>query len=236
MTAKIFCAIDTVHFDKAVNTALALGESVHGIKLGLEFFCAHGPQGIKEMRRICQDRALFLDLKLHDIPNTVAGAVRAVVPCEADFLTLHASGGQEMMKAAVDAAREESSKTGYRAPKILGVTVLTSFDEAALIAVGQETPVEKQVVRLAQQARQAGLAGLVCSPKEIEILRKELGQDMLLVVPGIRPSGAEIGDQKRVMTPRQASDAGADWLVIGRPITEASDPAQAAREILLSLK
>jgi orotidine-5'-phosphate decarboxylase len=179
---------------------------------------------------------IFLDLKLHDIPNTVAGAVKAAVHCQADFLTIHASGGRDMMRAAVAAAAEEEQKTGYAAPKILAVTVLTSLDAAVLESVGQEAPLEKQVLRLARLAKESGVQGLVCSPQEIALLKRELGQDILLVVPGIRPAESATGDQKRVMTPQEAMAAGADWLVIGRPITEAKSPVEAARGIVSSLR
>jgi orotidine-5'-phosphate decarboxylase len=236
---KIFCAVDTTSRDRAVDLVTQLtgrnGEEGLGFKLGLEFFAAHGPEGIRDLRRMARDAKMFLDLKLHDIPNTVAGAVRAVVHCEADFLTVHTSGGLEMMKAAVQAAAEEEQKTGYAAPKILGVTVLTSLDESALSSVGQGSVAADQVLRLAKLAKEAGLAGLVCSPKEIALLRKEV-KDMMLVVPGIRPAGSDTGDQKRVMTPEEAVKAGADWLVIGRPITEAKDPGAAARGILQSMR
>jgi orotidine-5'-phosphate decarboxylase len=236
VTAKIFCAIDTTDADKARDLALMLTGIVDGFKLGLEFFAANGPSAVRDIRRVCIDDMLFLDLKLHDIPNTVAGAVRGAMRCEADFLTLHTSGGPEMMRAAYEAAHDEQEKTGYRAPKLLGVTVLTSLDDATLTAVGQETPAAKQVARLGGLARASGLQGVVCSPREIKMLRQELGPDAVLVVPGIRPADSAADDQKRVMTPGQASEAGADWLVIGRPITGAKDPVKAAKEIVESLK
>jgi orotidine-5'-phosphate decarboxylase len=232
---KIFCAIDTTDAELATGLAMRLNGVVGGLKLGLEYFAALGPEGVRDIRRAAKESKLFLDLKLHDIPNTVAGAVKAAVHCDVDFLTVHTSGGRDMMKAAADAAREEAEKTGYTTPLLLGVTVLTSLDSGALEAVGQGGAVDRQVLRLAALAQETGLRGLVCSPHEVALLRRELGPGMLLVVPGIRPASAATGDQKRVMTPEQAAQAGADWLVIGRPITEAKDPEDAAREIMDSL-
>lgn len=228
MTARVFCAIDANTLDAAATLVKRLAGTGVGIKLGLEFFVAEGPKGIEAVKKISSDAEIFIDLKLHDIPNTVAGAVKAAVKCKPDFLTIHSSGGADMMKAAVDAAADSGVK-------LLGVTVLTSLDQNSLQSVGQGTRVEEQVQRLAQLAETSGLAGIVCSPKEIALLRKTLQPQTLLVVPGIRPAGADTGDQKRVMTPAEASGLGADYLVIGRPITQAADPALAAREILASM-
>jgi orotidine-5'-phosphate decarboxylase len=155
--------------------------------------------------------------------------------CRADFLTLHTSGGRDMMKRAAEAAAEGSAKTGIAAPKLLGVTVLTHMDENDLSDVGQKSPAQEQVLRLATLAEQSGLAGVVCSPLEIAALRAKLSPKTLLAVPGIRPQGSATGDQKRVMTPAEAAKLGADYLVIGRPITQADDPAAAAGDILKSL-
>ena len=174
---------------------------------------------------------LFLDLKFHDIPNTVAGAVRAVLPLKPAILTVHASGGRAMLEAARDAA----AAAGADRPKIVAVTVLTSLDDGDLDAVGQRGPALDQAKRLAAIAQQAGVDGVVCSPKEVAALRAQCGATFLLVVPGIRPSWAATGDQKRVMTPAEAVAAGADHLVIGRPITAAADPAEAARRIAAEL-
>ncbi len=221
--SKIFCAIDTPDLVAAEKLASSL-QCVVDIKLGLEFFAAHGAAGVQKVRAAAGAKAkLFLDLKLHDIPNTVAGAVRAAVAgCAPDFLTVHASGGREMMCAAVEAA----AKT-----KILAVTVLTSLDADELSAVGQGADAQEQVLRLARLAVEAGAGGIVCSPREIALLRKELPREILLVVPGIRPAGSKAGDQKRIMTPAEATAAGADYLVIGRPITQADDPVAAARSM-----
>jgi orotidine-5'-phosphate decarboxylase len=226
----IFCAIDTTDVARAGMLARTLGAdgAVGGIKLGLEFFVANGPRGIAEVLPDGTD--LFLDLKLHDIPNTVAGAVRAVSGLAPYLLTVHCAGGAAMMRAAADAAATTAADPARRT-RVIGVTVLTSLDDADLAATGQAGPAADQARRLALLSRESGLDGVVCSPHEVAMLRAECGPGFLLVVPGIRPAGAAHGDQKRVMTPAEAVAAGADHLVIGRPITEAPDPAAAARAI-----
>lgn len=230
MNNPIFVAIDKPDTDAAAALAATLSGTVGGLKLGLEFFCAAGPAGIRAVAG-AGGLPLFLDLKLHDIPNTVAGAVRSVLPLAPALLTIHAGGGPAMIRAAADAAAE----AGAERPKILAVTVLTSLDPADLAAVGQDADPAAQVLRLARVARDNGADGVVCSPLEVAALRADLGDDFLLVVPGIRPAGSAKGDQKRVMTPAEAMHAGASHLVIGRPITGAPDPAAAAREIAASL-
>jgi orotidine-5'-phosphate decarboxylase len=222
----ILCAIDTPEIDRARALIAATSGAVGGVKLGLEFFAAHGPDGVRQAAGHRQN--VFLDLKLHDIPNTVAGAVRAALALDPLLMTLHCAGGTAMMRAAVEAR-------GNARTKLLGVTVLTSLDAGDLAATGQIGPVESQVQRLALLAKAAGLDGVVCSPQEVALVRAACGKDFLLVVPGIRPAGAAIGDQKRVQTPRAAIEAGADYLVIGRPITEAPDPGAAARAIAAEL-
>src|SRR5690606_2711140 len=179
---------------------------------------------------------VFLDLKLHDIPNTVAGAMRSVVPLAPAFVTVHASGGAAMLRAAAEAARAAAAEHGVAPPRLLAVTVLTSLSAADLEAVGQGAAVTDQVRRLAVLARDAGIDGAVCAPHEIEALRRDCGPGFVLMVPGIRPAGAASGDQKRVLTPAEAVARGADHLVIGRPITAAADPAAAARAILEELE
>jgi orotidine-5'-phosphate decarboxylase len=222
----ILCAIDTQDLAHAQTLIAATAGAVAGIKLGLEFFAAHGPAGVRTAA--AAQANLFLDLKLHDIPNTVAGAVKASLALDPLLLTLHCAGGSAMMRAAV-AAR------GGARTKLLGVTVLTSLDDGDLAATGQTGPAAAQVRRLALLAQASSLDGVVCSPQEVAMLRAACGKDFLLVVPGIRPAGAAIGDQKRVQTPRDAIAAGADYLVIGRPITEAPDPQAAARAILAEI-
>ena len=224
----ILCAIDTPDSGAARHLAAAVGPLVGGIKLGLEFFTANGREAV---RLVAGAAPLFLDLKLHDIPNTVAGAVRAAAPLEPALLTVHCAGGTAMMKAAAEAAASGAGRM-----KIIGVTVLTSLNDADLASVGQNGPALDQVRRLAGLARAAGLDGVVCSPHEVAALRRDCGQGFLLVVPGIRPAdAARRDDQKRVMTPREALDAGADYLVIGRPITAAPDAAAACRAILAEI-
>jgi len=233
MTNPIFVSIDTTDVASARSLVQGLAGMVGGIKLGLEFFTARGPEGIR-----CVERGqlpLFLDLKLHDIPNTVAGAMRAIVDLTPDIVTVHAAGGTEMIRAAVETANTEAAKQGTRPPRVIAVTVLTSLDQAALARMGVQRPIVEQAVSLAKLAVEAGAEGVVCSPHEVAAIRAELGPNPLLVVPGIRPAGSDLGDQKRVMTPAQALSAGADILVIGRPITQAPDPAAAARSILKDL-
>jgi len=222
----IFCAFDMPEVAAARELAQNLDGHIGGIKMGLEFFMANGPAGVREVSG-AGGLPVFLDVKLHDIPNTVAGAVRSILPLKPSLLTIHTSGGPAMMKAAAEAAAE----AGTERPKLIGVTVLTSLDDADLKAVGVTRSSTDQVVALAQLAKDSGLDGAVCSPLEVAALRAACGPDFMLVVPGIRPAGGEMGDQKRVMTPREALDAGADVLVIGRPITKADNPAAAAAAI-----
>lgn len=232
---KIYVPIDTGDLETAKKHASLVVPAGCGIKLGMEFFNAQGPQGIAAMQAAFPHISLFIDLKYHDIPNTVAGAVRSITRLAPDFLNVHASGGFDMMKAAKDALMEESARLNIRTPKLLAVTVLTSIDERALQQVGQGTSPAEQVERLALLTQNAGLDGVVCSPLEIEMVRKACGDDFITMVPGIRPADASVGDQKRVMTPRDAVRAGATHLVIGRPITQAPDPAQTARDIIASM-
>jgi orotidine-5'-phosphate decarboxylase len=229
----IFCAIDTPEIERAKNLAGILARTGCGLKLGLEFFSANGPQGVRAVTAAYPDLPLFLDLKFHDIPNTVAQAVRAVVPLRPAYVNVHAAGGTSMMKAAYDAAGDEAARHGMQAPRVLAVTVLTSMDEAAIDETGQRGPAAVQVERLALLTKDgAGLDGVVCSAHEIETLRRACGPDFILMVPGIRPAGSAAQDQKRVMTPAQALAAGASHLVIGRPITGAPDPEAAIHTIL----
>lgn len=221
---RIFVAIDRMRTADAAADLARLGRDGFALKLGLEFFVANGPAGVRE---VAGTRPLFLDLKLHDIPNTVAGGVRAAAQVGPRFLTLHAAGGRAMLEAARDAARE----AGPSRPLLLAITVLTSLDDADLDAVGQRGPAGDQAARLAAVAQAAGVDGVVCSAHEIARLRKQCGPDFKLVVPGIRPVWAASGDQKRVMTPAEAVVLGADHLVIGRPITQAADPADALARI-----
>jgi orotidine-5'-phosphate decarboxylase len=220
----VFVAIDRMDLETAHADVARLKALAGGIKLGLEFFVANGPQGV---RAVAGPVPLFLDLKLHDIPNTVAGGVRAACLLSPRFLTIHAAGGEAMMRAAADAARA----AGPARPMLLGITVLTSLDAGDLDAVGQRGPVADQAKRLAALAQKSGLDGVVCSAHEVAALRALCGGDFKLVVPGIRPDWAASNDQKRVVTPGEAIARGADYLVIGRPITQSDDPAAALQRI-----
>ena len=230
----VFCAVDTDEIGVATTLAARLDESVGGLKLGLQFFSVHGPKGIGEVMA-ASELPLFLDLKFHDIPNTVAGAVRSVVPFKPFMITVHTSGGKAMMESAVKAATETAYEVVASRPLVVGVTVLTSFDDDDLAAVGASGPMLTQVRRLAALAQSAGLDGVVCSPQEASVLRADLGPDFILVTPGVRPLWATANDQKRVMTPAEAMAEGANYLVVGRPITGAADPAEAAARIASEL-
>ena len=230
---SLYCALDARDRSTVERLAQLLAPAVGGLKLGLEFFCAHGPEGIGAVR--AAGLPLFLDLKLHDIPNTVAGAVRGVVALQPHYLTIHTAGGLAMMRAAREASDEEAARLCVTPPNLLGVTVLTSLDAPALARQGVIDTAHDQVLRLAGLAHEAGLAGVIASPHEIEALRAEHGAGFDIVVPGIRPaSGASSGkgDQARVATPADAARAGATALVVGRPITQAPDPLAAARAIV----
>ena len=231
----IFCAIDAANMQDAQDMVRKLSNVDIGIKIGLELFVAEGPFCVERLRELKGDTPVFLDLKLHDIPNTVAGSIRAAVRCRADFITIHTSGGAAMMRTAIEAAQDAAAQLNCPLPALLGVTVLTHMDDGDLESVGQHKPAGDQVLRLAQLADMSGLQGVICSPLEIASLRKNLSSRMKLVVPGIRPEGSAAGDQKRTLTPQAASQLGADYLVIGRPITQSADPAKAAQDILDSL-
>jgi orotidine-5'-phosphate decarboxylase len=232
MASPLIVAIDTADPARAAMLARAVAPHCGMVKLGLEFFVANGPAGVALLRAQAGERALFLDLKLHDIPNTVAGAVRAALALSPRMLTLHAAGGAAMIAAARAAAEAASAAAGTARPLLLAVTVLTSIDAAALDATGVADAPLAQVLRLGRLALDAGADGLVCSPHELAPLRAAVGKGPVLVTPGIRPAGSASGDQARVMTPRAALAAGADWIVVGRPITGAADPACAAAAIL----
>jgi orotidine-5'-phosphate decarboxylase len=230
----VICAVDTTDVAQAVTLAEQLSGNVGALKLGLEFFTANGAAGVAHISRL--HFPIFLDLKFHDIPNTVAKAIRATAGIDTFMMTVHTTGGQAMLRAAIDASMEVAEETGKERPLIVGVTVLTSLDQDDLDMIGVQDTLVDQVKRLADLAQSAGLDGVVCSPQEINLLRKHCGEDFTLVVPGIRPEGSAAGDQKRVLTPREAIEYGADYLVIGRPITAAPHAGEAARAILTSLK
>jgi len=226
---RILCALDTTNVEEAAILAGELSPHVGGIKLGLEFFGANGPQGFLEVAKA--NRNIFLDLKLHDIPNTVAKSIHALMPLRPKIMTIHTAGGSAMMKAASEAATLAAKNEGCERPIIIGVTILTSLDNEDIEAIGFQNKVSMQVVKLARLAKESGLDGVVCSPHEIKLIKESCGAVFKLVVPGIRPAGSDTGDQKRVMTPEEAVSLGADYLVIGRPITKSDNPAQSAQLI-----
>lgn len=225
MTNPIFVALDTPKLDDAVTLAQLVKGHVGGLKLGLEFFCANGHHGVHEIQKV--GLPIFLDLKLHDIPNTVAKAMQAINVLEPAIVTVHASGGRAMMEGAKAAAGINT--------KVVGVTLLTSLDDSDMGTIGYTGSTHDQVARLADLAAEAGLDGIVCSGNEVRAAHK-IWKDGYFVVPGLRPSnGGNSGDQKRTVTPRAARDHGASILVIGRPITAAEDPNAAARAIEATL-
>lgn len=224
MSSRIFLAIDTTNLDAAKALATKVKTHVGGLKLGLEFFCANGHHGVHEMARI--GLPLFLDLKLHDIPNTVAKAVQALRPLEPAIITVHAAGGRSMM--------EDAKATASDHTKVVGVTVLTSLDSEDLSAIGVAADPAAQVARLSALAQDAGLDGIVCSGHEVKAAHRAW-RDGYFVVPGVRPAGGNVADQKRIVTPSQALIDGASILVIGRPISQAEDPVAAVRAIEATL-
>ncbi|TAH32279.1 MAG: orotidine-5'-phosphate decarboxylase [Alphaproteobacteria bacterium] len=233
MTAKnrVICAIDTDDIDFASKLAKDLKDHVGGFKLGLEFFTSHGPQGIAKIQGI--GMPIMLDLKFHDIPNTVSGAVRAATKLNVAMMTIHTGGSSDMMRQAADAAMETAAKMKIEPPKLLGVTVLTSLDDEDLTELGYKQKATDRVRRLAEMAQLCGLNGVVASARELNLLQDQRSKDFLLVTPGIRPSwSADAHDQKRTLEPADAIKAGSDYLVVGRPITRAKDPVDAAKRIV----
>jgi orotidine-5'-phosphate decarboxylase len=229
----IIAALDVPTAEQALKLARQLAPAVGAFKIGKELFVSAGPDIVKRVR--ATGASVFLDLKFHDIPNTVAKAIAAAARLDVQMTTIHASGGGEMMRAAEKSAQDTSQKINLPAPLVLGVTVLTSSTNETLAETGIETDTEKHVLRLAQLAVKSGLRGLVCSPLEIAALRKMLPAHIQLVTPGIRTGAEKSDDQKRTLTPRAAMQAGASWLVIGRPIYAAENPRAAAEKILQSI-
>jgi orotidine-5'-phosphate decarboxylase len=233
MRNPIFVALDVPTAEAALGLAHELAPVVGGFKIGSELFTSAGPQIVQSVR--ATGAAVFLDLKFHDIPNTVSKAVASAVKLDVQMLTVHTSGGGEMMRVAEQSAQATSQALGRPAPLVLGVTVLTSMDAATLNELGWKPDVGRQVERLAELAVKSGLRGLVCSPLEIARLRQILPEETQLITPGIRTGAEKADDQKRTLTPNQAMEAGANWLVIGRPIYAAPNPRQAAEAIASSL-
>ena len=219
----LILALDLSDADQMKQIAQLTQPHVGVFKLGLEMFVRFGPAIVTELRQ--RNCPIMLDLKLHDIPNTVKKAARNAAVLGTDLLTIHASGGSAMMRAAREGVTEFEQQTGSKGPKLLGVTVLTSIDEQVLAhELGVTRTVQEQVAALSCLAKEAGLDGVVASPQEIMHVRLACGPDFLVVTPGIRPAGAAMGDQKRTLTPREAINAGADYIVVGRPVLEAADP------------
>ncbi len=229
---RIIIALDVPTKEAGIDLVGRLPDALT-FKVGLELFTAEGPALFRPLKVLRKD--IFLDLKLHDIPNTVAGAVRSASKHGVQMMTLHASGGREMMVQAAETARAAAAEAKAPKPLLLGVTVLTSLKGADLDEVGQGADMASQVLRLAGLAKAAGLDGVVCSPREIEVLRREYGRELVIVTPGIRPVWAAAQDQKRIMTPAEAVALGADYLVIGRPITGAPSPNEAFLRVVAEL-
>ena len=226
MKTEMIVALDVASAREVREVVRALGAEVNFFKVGLELFTCAGPAALAPLQ--AAGKRVFLDLKLHDIPRTVARAVTAAAAQGVDLLTVHAGGGTAMLAAAAQAA-------GDSGPNVVAVTALTSLDEADLRSVGVARGLQEHIAALAELAVNAGVDGLVCSPQELRLLRRNLGDAPILVAPGVRPAGAEHGDQKRVATPAQAAQAGATYIVVGRPVLEAPDPAAAARRIRAEL-
>jgi len=227
---RLIVALDVNTEEKAVKLVETLKNDVKLFKIGLELFSSGGAAIIKKIKETgCK---VFLDLKFHDIPNTVAKVSRVAARLGVYMFNVHAIGGYDMMKAAAEACADEAKKLKIEKPKVLAVTILTSMDEKALKKTGIDDNMEKQVLRLASLAKEAGLDGVVASPAEAKLVRKELGNKFLIVTPGVRPTWAASNDQRRIATPKEAVKDGADFIVVGRPVIEAKDPADAARAIL----
>jgi orotidine-5'-phosphate decarboxylase len=221
---RLIVALDVSSAAQARQIVQSIGEAANTYKIGKQLFTAEGPQIVRDL--VASGRKVFLDLKFHDIPNTVAAAVREAAKLNVSMLTVHASGGSKMLKAAAEAAAQSSAK-----PMVLAVTVLTSLSDADLAELGIPSDVQTQVLRLGSLALNAGCGGLVASAKEAPELRRELGHEFAIVTPGVRPAGTSAGDQARVLTPGEAIAAGATYLVVGRPILEAALPSSAAEQI-----
>jgi len=230
----VICALDTTEIEEASSIAESVRPHVGAIKLGLEFFTANGAAGVGRINKL--GIPVFLDLKFHDIPNTVARAISATAGMNMFMMTVHTGGGQAMLRAAIEASDNLSQVTGKERPLIVGVTLLTSLDQDDVSMLGYRDMLNDQVLRLADLAQSAGLDGVVCSPYEITSLRSACGPDFTLVVPGIRMETDRQDDQKRVLTPKEALARGADYLVIGRPITAARSPSEAAKTITSQLE
>lgn len=226
---KLILALDLPDKKSALDMLKKLQGSLEWVKIGLQMYLKYGADFVRQVGEM--GFKVFLDLKLYDIPNTVASAVKSLEGLPVSMLTIHTSGGAEMMKAVLNAAKETNKEM-----QILGVTVLTSFDEDSMRATGFDRTPSEQVLKLARLAEESGLSGLVCSPLEIDLLRKNLKSEMDLITPGIRPAGSDANEQKRIMTPSLAAKTGSSYIVVGRPILKAENPAEAAKAIIKELK
>lgn len=231
---KLIVALDFHTKEDALALVDKLGDSVVFYKVGMELFYRVGSSIIEELKK--RNKKIFLDLKLHDIPNTVAQGLCSLLYQGVDIMNVHASGGYTMMKAAADTVRAEAKKMGIEAPKIIAVTILTSINEADWEGLGQTVSIKDQVIRLAKLTKEAGLDGVVASPQEAKFIREACGEDFLIITPGVRPAGASIDDQSRIATPAKALADGATHLVVGRPIRAAQNPVEAAENILKEME
>ena len=231
---RLIVAMDVPTMEQVIRSVETIGDAVSYYKIGMESFYSLGQSVLEQMS--AREKKVFLDLKLHDIPNTVARSIKALCRFSPAMTTIHAAGGPSMLKAAVEAAVEGAAQWNLPRPKLLGITVLTSISETEWATIGNRSPVRDSVLRLAELCRKAGVDGVVASPQEAAAIRAECGRDFLIVTPGIRPVNGEQGDQSRVATPSQALRDGADFLVIGRPILAAPDPRLAAQMILKEME
>jgi orotidine-5'-phosphate decarboxylase len=231
---RIIIALDVDELERARELVSLLANNAGMFKIGKQLFTRYGPQAVTMVHSLGGE--VFLDLKFHDIPNTVAKAAEEAVRHGVCMFNVHASGGFEMMQQAMSAVQAKAASLKQRTPLVLAVTVLTSLSSADLTALGINAAVPEQVVRLAHLARSAGVDGVVASPQEIEMIKKECGRDFLVVTPGVRPAASAAGDQKRVLTPGAAIRNGADYIVVGRPVTNAPDPLKAVQEIIKEIE
>ena len=227
---RLIVALDVSSMEAMQSIVTSLGDSVSYYKVGMELFYAAGEQTVAYLRD--HNKSVFLDLKLHDIPNTVAHGIKSLTRLGAKLITIHSQGGKVMMEAAMKAATEQAGELGIERPKLLAITALTSFDDENWSAIGGSLPISDHVVKLAKLAKEAGVDGVVASPLEAKLIRQACGEDFLIVTPGIRPSFAATNDQKRIATPSSALQDGASRIVVGRPITQAENPQEAVRLII----
>lgn len=231
---RIIAALDVRSMEEVKKLVEGLGNTISFYKVGMELFYAVGPQVIKYLKD--NGKKVFLDLKLHDIPNTVAEGLVSLMKLGVDIFNVHASGGLTMMTKAANRVKEEAAQLGITAPKLIAITVLTSINEDDWAGLGMNTPIDKQVLRLAKLTQQAGLDGVVASPREAKAIRELCGSDFMIITPGVRSQGAKKDDQSRIATPKQALLNGASRLVIGRPIYQAAEPLKAAQHIIAEIK